>query len=119
MVRESWHADALICLESVLVPPLCLVSAGDTSERVGGHAVRFHDLESRCQHEHVDLVSGAIGRNYRGFIHPGDGGVGFKMDVAAVERLEIFVVKAWPLAAQRVARCQLIPNDRVCDLRRM
>src|SRR3546814_12130755 len=70
---------------------------------------------SRCQDEHVDLVSDAIGRNYRGLIHPGDG-VGFKKDVLAVERLQIFVVKAWSLAAQRVTRRQLLPNDRGGDL---
>ncbi len=115
MVRKSWHTDALICLEPVLVPPLSLVSAGETSERVRRHAVRFHDLESSCQDEHIDLVPYAIGRNHRGFIHPGDW-VGFKMDVVAVERLQIFVVEAWSLAAQRVARCQLLPNDRVGNL---
>ena len=43
-------------------------------------------------------------------------GVGLERDVVAVERRQVVVGEARPLAAQRVARRELVAHDRVVDL---
>ena len=76
----------------------------------------LEDLEAGGEEQHVDLVRGR-----RRSVTTAAGsirsiGVVSSCDVGAVERREVLVVEARPLAPERVARRQLVAHDRVADL---
>src|SRR3954451_2521250 len=115
-VREARHADALVGLEAVLVPESLEVLAADAGRLDRGHVAGLEDLEAGGEDEDVDLVLDPVGGLHADRGDPLDRRR-LQRDVVAVERREVGVVEARPLAAQPVLRRQLLPRLGVGDLR--
>lgn len=58
-VRKAWDADALIGLVAIDRPPLPEIDTADAADRIRDAAGLEH-LEAGRQHEHVDIVLGAV-----------------------------------------------------------
>src|SRR3954451_2868900 len=115
-VREAGDADALVGLEAVLVPESLEVLAADAGRLDRGHVAGLEDLEAGGEDEDVDLVLDPVGGLHADRGDPLDRRR-LQRDVVAVERREVGVVEARPLAAQPVLRRQLLPRLRIGDLR--
>src|SRR3954452_4646032 len=115
-VREARDADALVGLEAVLLKEALEVLAADAGRLDRGHVAGLEDLEAGGEDEDVDVMLDAVAG-----LHAGRGDLldrrRLQRDVVAVERRQVLVVEARPLAPQAVLRPELLARLRVLDLR--
>ena len=115
-VREARDADALVGLQSVARPRTSASDRppGPVTGKVGtlSMSITLNPVARISTSTSHGLAVG--GRDAR----PGDlvDGFGHQLDVVAVERRQIGVVEAGPLAADGVARRQLVAHLRIVDL---
>ena len=85
-VRKIRNAHSFVGLDPVGLPPLGELHAADSVDRDRG----LEHLEPRREHEHVDLMLGAVKGSYAGRSDPLDR-TGLEVDVVAVEGRQVVV----------------------------
>jgi hypothetical protein len=102
-VWETGNGDAFVGLQPVLIPEPGQRTAAAAGDREGRDTVGVHHFEPGRQHQHVDLVALPVGGGHAARHDLGDR-LGHQPHIVAVERRQIRVVEAGPLAADGVLR---------------